>query len=160
MGHRADWKQCSVKLVGFLSRRLSSTCRWNGRGIVCLPSRSPVFLKIKNKKNNHGRAGKSGRSGMINNFFFLLGLTWADGVKVADGRTRNLSLRKRCTDHTTGTAAPAVLHRVLEDLHVPVWWAVRSCYLVVKSGNFPRVSKKLWRNCSKFLPGNDKKKKQ
>ena len=25
MGHRADWKQCSVKLVDFLSRRLSST---------------------------------------------------------------------------------------------------------------------------------------
>ena len=31
-------------------------------------------------------------------------LTWADGVKVADRRdqTRNLSLRKRCTNHTTG----------------------------------------------------------
>ena len=30
-------------------------------------------------------------------------LTWADGVKVADRRdqTRNLSLRKRCTDHCT-----------------------------------------------------------
>ena len=28
-------------------------------------------------------------------------LTWADGVKVADrrDRTRNLSLRKRCTNH-------------------------------------------------------------
>ena len=30
-------------------------------------------------------------------------LTWADGVKVADrrDRTRNLSLRKRCTNHCT-----------------------------------------------------------
>ena len=34
--------------------------------IVCLPSPIPVFLKIK-KKKYHGRAGKSGRSGMINN---------------------------------------------------------------------------------------------
>ena len=41
--------------------------------IVCLPSRIPVFLKIKNKKN-HGRAGKSGRSGMINNSFFYSAL--------------------------------------------------------------------------------------
>ena len=55
MGHRADWKQCSVKLVDFLSRRLSSTFRWNGRGIVCLPLRIPVFLKIKIKKSRSGR---------------------------------------------------------------------------------------------------------
>ena len=50
LGHRADWKQCSLKLVDFLSRRLSSTFRWNGQGIVCLPSRIPIFLKIKIKK--------------------------------------------------------------------------------------------------------------
>ena len=44
------------ELVDFLSRRLSSTFRWNGRGIVCLPSRIPVFLKIKNKKKS--RSGR------------------------------------------------------------------------------------------------------
>ena len=63
-GHRAEWKQCSMKLVDFLSRRLSSTFRWNGRGIVCLPSRIPVFLK-KKKKSRSGR--KIGAVGMINN---------------------------------------------------------------------------------------------
>ena len=62
MGHRADWKQCSVKLVDFLSRRLSSTFRWNARGIVCLPSRIQVFLKIKNKKKSRS-GGKIGAVG-------------------------------------------------------------------------------------------------
>ena len=40
-------------------------------------------------------------------------LTWADGVKVADrrDRTRNLSLRKRCTNHcTTGPHSLVVRH--------------------------------------------------
>ena len=59
MGHRADWKQCSMKLVDFLSRRLSSTFRWNGRGIVCLPSRIPVFLKIKNTREMQGIVGQA-----------------------------------------------------------------------------------------------------
>ena len=73
MGHRADWKYCSVKLVDFLSRRLFSTFRWNGRGIVCLPSRILVFLKIKNKKKS--RSGrKIGAVGDDKQLFFLLGL--------------------------------------------------------------------------------------
>ena len=93
MGHRADWKQCSVKLVDFLSRRLSSTFRWNGRGNVCLPSRIPDFSKKKKKKKNHGRAGKSGPSGMINNYFFLLGL--ALSLKVSYGSFNYFSLWRR-----------------------------------------------------------------
>ena len=69
----ADWKQCSVKLVDFLSRRLSSTFRWNGRGIICLPSRIPVFLKIKNfKKSRSGR--KIGAFGDDKQLIFLRGL--------------------------------------------------------------------------------------
>ena len=95
MGHRADWKQCSLKLLDFLSRRLSSTIRWNGQGIVCLPSRVPVFLKIKKKKKKKSRSGrKSGRSGMINKYFFLLGLNlrlsclsrYAEDLLVSPGR--------------------------------------------------------------------------
>ena len=61
MGHPSGLETVlSVKLVDFLSRRLSSTFRWNGRGIVCLPSRIPVFLKIKNKSRSGRKIGAVG----------------------------------------------------------------------------------------------------
>ena len=88
MGHRAHWKQCSVKHVDFLSRRLSSTFRWNGRGIVCLPSRIPVFLKVKIKKKS-----RSGRKiGAVGDdkqliFFTRPKVEWATWRGFKDRRT-------------------------------------------------------------------------
>ena len=73
-GPPSGLEQCSVKLVDFLSRRLSSTFPWNKQGIVCPPSRIPVFLKKKKKKITVGQENRGGRSGMINNYFFYSAL--------------------------------------------------------------------------------------
>ena len=68
-------------------------------------------------------------------------LTWADGVKVADrrDRTRNLSLRKRCTNHCT-TGPP-----VSGNFHGFIAWVVRTAKMRgqkrAKSTEMQRVSK-------------------